>query len=510
MSTHHSSSRSRSLVRSVLRIGRDEGGQSLPVVLTLITFLFIIASAMAAHASVALRTTAANEAQGGDLHAAGAGVELGIWWQRNGRSGNPPDIDVNGKNVSTTVAVAGGASCATRSPILITGFEAGAVSRDGGGLFSTISGSDAASDAAVSRSGGRSLRIDDPSNARDYVTLRVAGGVIVARLYLRLATLPASDVTELLVLDSVSGNDLRLGYQASTQRLTLRFANRAPVVATSTISAAAWVRIDLQYTASTNPRSATWQVDGVDQADVTASGAATTVRYLRLGSNVRRDTYTAHYDDVMVSATAADYPIGEGMVLPLRPDGMGSSVTPDSFHHEDGSAIDADTYRRLDDDPMDSTSDYVQQDTAGASDFLEMTLSDTSERCIVGVSGLVGYHSQAAARNRGATRLVDGATELDIYTGDMSETRLFYRSAMIPPSGAWTRAAVNALRIRIGYGADIRPVPYWDALLVEIATGESAPGIVTVTATAGASTVTATYTDAGAAPPVLEAWSASR
>lgn len=509
MSTHQSSL-VRSLARSASRIGRDDGGQSLPVVLTLITFLFIIASAMAAHASVALRTTVANEAQGGDLHAASAGAELGIWWQRNGRSGNPPDISVNGKNVSTTVDVAGGASCATRSPILITGFESGAVSRDGGGLFSTISGSGSAPDAAVVRSGGYSLRIDDPSTARAYVTLPAARAVIVARLYLRLDTLPAADVTELLVLDAVSGNDLRLGYQASTQHLTLRFANRAPVVATSRVSADSWIRIDLEFTAGTNPRSVAWQVDGAAQAGLSTSGAATTVRYLRLGSNVSGDTYTVNYDDVVISGTAGDYPIGEGTVVPLRPDGMGANAGPDSFHHDGGPVIDANTYRRLDDDPIDTTSDYVQQDTAGASDYLEVTLSDTSERCIVGVSGLVAYHSQAAARNNGTTRLVDGATEQAIYSGDMSETRLFYRSALIPPTGAWTKAAVNALRMRIGYGTDIRPVPYWDALLVEIATGEGAPGIVTVTATAGASTVTTTYTDAGSAPPVLETWSASR
>ncbi len=496
--------------RLVGRIRRDERGQSLPVVLTLITFLFIVASAMAAHASVALRTTTANEAQGGDLHAADAGVELGIWWQRNGKPGNPPDINVNGQDVSTTVSVAGGASCATRSPILITGFEAGAVSSDGGGLFSSISGTDLVSDATVVRSGGRSLRIADPSNSRDYVTLPAAGAAIVARVYLRLDTLPAKDVTELMVLDAARGNDLRLGYQASTQRLILRFANRAPAVADTTIAPRTWVRVDLRLTANENPRTATWQLDGVTQPDISATGGGTTVRYLRLGSNVKRDTYTANYDDVMISATPADYPIGEGAVLPLRPDGMGTSDTPDSFHQDDGSAVDADTYRRLDDDPTDGLADYVAQDVAGASSYLELTLADTTEKCIVGVSGLVAYHAAAAGRDQGATRLVDGGTERIVYSGDMSETRLFYRSAMVPPTGAWTKAAVNALVARIGYSTDIKPVPYWDALLVEIATGESAPGIVTVTATAGASTVTTTYTDAGSGSPVLEAWSASR
>jgi len=56
----------------------------------------------------------------------------------------------------------------------------------------------------------------------------------------------------------------------------------------------------------------------------------------------------------------------------------------------------------------------------------------------------------------------------------------------------------------------VSPLPYWDALLLEVATGASTPATVTVTASAGASTVTATYLDAGAAPPALLTWTASR
>jgi hypothetical protein len=80
----------------------------------------------------------------------------------------------------------------------------------------------------------------------------------------------------------------------------------------------------------------------------------------------------------------------------------------------------------------------------------------------------------------------------------------------VAPAAALDAERPNGLRARIGYSTDVTPNPYWDGLLLEVATGVSMPGTVTVTATAGGSTVTVTYEDAGAAPPALQSWSASR
>ena len=72
------------IVAVMRRLHRDERGQSLAIVLSLITVLFLMGTALATHISVALSTTVANEAQAGDLNAADTGAELGMWWQRNG------------------------------------------------------------------------------------------------------------------------------------------------------------------------------------------------------------------------------------------------------------------------------------------------------------------------------------------------------------------------------------------------------------------------------------------
>ena len=164
------------------RLHRDERGQSLAIILTLVTVLFLMGSALAVHASVALRTTVANEAQAGDLYAADAGAELGMWWQRNGNAGNPPNITVNGLTVNTTVGITGFVPCPTPTPIRVTGFEYGAVSQSGGGLFSNVNGAGVTADNAVARTGAYSLGSWTPPGANHNARIAAAGNTAVSAL----------------------------------------------------------------------------------------------------------------------------------------------------------------------------------------------------------------------------------------------------------------------------------------------------------------------------------------
>jgi hypothetical protein len=493
---------------SLVRVHSDERGQSLVVVLALITFIFLLGSALALHASGALRTTAANEAQAGDLHAADAGAELGIWWQRQGNAGNPPDITLNGLTVSTTVSVAGGGGCTTPTPVRLTGFEHGVASTAGAGLFTAINGAGVTIDSALARSGGYSLRIADVAGSAHNAQVSVGGAVAVARFYLRLAALPAANVIELAVLDAASGSDLVLGYDSASQALSLALGG-GPSVSTAQIMAGTWQRLDIRYAADT--RIADWRVDGVTQTGLSTSGGASTVSRIVFGSRVAADAYTANYDDLLVSGTSADFPIGGGSVVALRPGGMGSSNNPGSFRHEDASPIDAGTYLRLDDDPLSGTAQYIRQQAGTAADYIELTFQDTAESCLSGISGIIAYHSATTTANNGKTSVFVGATERIVYSGDMSEATIFYKSAIVAPTAApWTMAAVNSLVGRSGYSGDYSPNPYWDGLLLEMASGGTTSGTVTVTATAGDSTVTTTYTDGGAGVPTLLTWSTTR
>ncbi len=499
------------VIGAVVRLHRDERGQSLAIILTLVTVLFLMGSALAVHASVALRATMANEEQANDLYAADAGAELGMWWQRNGNAGSPPSTTINGLTVATTVGMSGAAPCSSPSPTRITGFEHGTVNATGGGLFSNVNGAGVTADGAVSRTGAYSLRIVDPTGSNHNARLAAAGNVAVVRLYLRLASLPAADVAELLSVDIAAGNDLRVGFQTSSNRFTIRFGNAAVTTAKTAASADTWYRLDLRVTAATNPRTADWELDGVPQTSVSAAGAASTVNTLRLGSTVNADNDTVYFDDVLISATSGDFPIRGGGVVGLRPNGMGTNVNPISFSHEDATAIDTNSYTRLADNPLSSATQYVRQQVIGAGDYLELTMADTAATCIVGVSGIVAYHAAGTPVNNGKASIFDGAAERVIVSGDMSLVPLQYASAIVAPAaGTWTTGAVNGLQARIGYSADVTPNPYWDSVLLEVATGTGVPGIVTVTATAGGSTVTTTYRDVGSASPTLLSWATTK
>src|SRR5215216_3365082 len=114
----------------MFRIHRDERGQSLVIVLSLITLLFLLGSAMAVHASVALRATRTSAGQGNDFYAADAATELGIWWQRNGKAGNPPNQTINGVTTTTTITSSGGGPGACPPAVSVawmSGFENGTI-----------------------------------------------------------------------------------------------------------------------------------------------------------------------------------------------------------------------------------------------------------------------------------------------------------------------------------------------------------------------------------------------
>lgn len=502
----------------MLSLHRDDRGQSLVIVLSLITIMFLLGSSLAVHASVALRSTRATEGQADDFYAADAATELGIWWQRNGKAGNPPAQTINGVTTSTAITSAGGGGgCPTLTPIWLTGFEHGAVSQSGGGLFDsvvTVGGTNVTAPAAAARTGAYGLRVQTTDIfSFGYARKNTTGAVRVARLSIQLPALPvpASTDADLALFNASTGSALKIMYKGSSQKLALTIGTGTPVEMSGTFSAGTWYSLDIRYNVGTNPRTAEWQVDGVAQTAVTSAEAtAANVSSVQLGADSGTSS-NMYFDDVMVSSTSADYPIGELSIDVLAPNGMGTSVNPPSFQHEDNSAINATTYARLKETPMTSLADYIKQVTANAGRYIEMTFADTTHECIRGVSAVLAYHGAATQANNGKTSIFDGTTERVVYSGAMNLTALGYKSLALPPVTApWSQAALNGLLVRVGYSSDNNPLPYWDAVLLEYGWRTSPPATITVVGTGGGSTVTTDYTDAGAGVPTLNTWTVTK
>ena len=355
------------------------------------------------------------------------------------------------------------------SAVYLTGLEQGVVSMNAPGVFDSVTATGVSADATTRRNGAYSLRIA-PANAAAYATANASGSgsLAVIRFAVRLAALPASTVN-LMSLGAAAGNPAAvLAYDVGTGRFGVRFESGAITTGMVAPAAGTWYVIDMK--ADLNSRTVNWRIDGVDQPPHTSTGTAASWANLTFGTGSSTVTYTANFDDVIASRTSTDYPIGNGKVLALAPNGMGTHSNPAFFQEDDGTVIDASTWNRIDEVPASSMSDYVRQVTIGTGSYVGITLQDTTETCITAVSALVDYHSAYVGTNHGKTSIFNGAAENVVYDGNMaadSTPPSYERAIVAPAGGGWTTAQLNALFFRIGYSSDVTPNPYWDALLVE-------------------------------------------
>lgn len=372
---------------------------------------------------------------------------------------------------NTFSAAASFSSCTGTSPSTgwLTGMEHGVASTAGGGLFDYLLA--ASVDSTTARTGSYSLRLNAVAGSNAYAGKLVSGSSLVMRFALRFPSLPSADVTMLAGTYVSTGSNLQLGYKAAEQKLSLAWAGTGTVLADAPVEAGRWYVIDLHANVGASPRTGHWRIDGVAQPTASSAEAATSNVIAALGSFVSTDNYTVHYDDIAASASASRYPIGDGRIHLLRPDGIASHSGPENFRHEDGTAIDANSWSRLSDVPMSSTAGNLQQRTPSSGSYLGFTFENPTHSCIRAVSAIVAYRSAANPANNAKTSIIDGSAERTIFAGDMSDTVLTYKSQTIPSSEPlWSRNAVDGLIGRIGYASDVKSVPYWDALLLEYET----------------------------------------
>jgi hypothetical protein len=357
--------------------------------------------------------------------------------------------------------------CTRSSAVWLTGMEHGLVSTAGGGIFNTVTGAPTA-DSATVRNGAYSLRIADAAAGSTINALKTftTASVVVARFAVRLSSLPTVS-SSLAYVDS--GTDLVLGFDQATQKLQLA-QGASSALAASTVSAGTWYVIDLRYDMRNNPILADWRINGVAQTQVSRAAAATTATGFGLGSTTNPSIYTANYDDIFVANAATAYPVGDGKVVRLNPDGVGTHNTPGNFSNNDGSAISATSWQRLDEVPLGSGSDWVRQTVNGGTSYLEFTFGNTTETCIREVSAVLAFHSASNAGNNAKTSVFDGSTESVVFSGDMGASALQYASAIATPTSApWSQSAVNGLVARLGYATDTNPNPFWDGIVLEAA-----------------------------------------
>lgn len=357
------------------------------------------------------------------------------------------------------------------TPTFCCGFECGTASAhwtlQANATFNT--------NASFLRSGLRSLRCNGTASTTAWASSAAAGSFVVCRGYVYFTTLPSVSFSII-----VGSSDGRGAWFKAADSKIYAAADAATMGATGvTVTTGQWYRLDV----SCNGTNVDVQVDGVACGQLVTTSL--TPADIRIGANITV-TVDMYVDDVLLSATAADYPLGAGKVLGYVPnaDGTHTATTTTIVKGTIATPVGAnvagatDVFNWVNARPLlggatDNTR-LVNQQTAGASLYAEVDFEPTAEAAAPRSVEVVTADRQAATQaGTFLTKLNDNGTENTIIDRTASAgvvTDRFARkhyATMPADSAAWTLARFNALKARFGYSGDATPDQYWRGIMLE-------------------------------------------
>lgn len=262
------------------------------------------------------------------------------------------------------------------------------------------------------------------------------------------------------------------------------------------VTTGVWYRLDVLINLTTNPWTVDVKVDGTDCTQHTVGTAGTTAT--RMVCTVTGiNTADLYFDDIVLSNTVGDYPIGAGYVNHFVPTADGTHNIAGAADFKKGAAgVDitnatTDAYLLIDEVPLDDTTpdtdDYINLILPpNATDYTEhvfgpapgISTPTTGPRAVEVIAGI---HQAGTGAGNMELRLNDNATMGTIYTatGVAGTTTIVYKRAHFadPPSAATEWHALNDgsngdfrdVRVRFGSPAavDATPDQYFDCIMIE-------------------------------------------
>lgn len=341
-------------------------------------------------------------------------------------------------------------------------------------------------DTTTVRNGARSARTNPTAASGGVQNVGWTQGTRgVSRTSFRVATAP-------------SANGVVLGWQRSNVRLLGLSYNTADskwyaasddgttvtLGATGvTIPANQWVTVDIRADLTANPWLLDIQVDGValGQVSVALASANVTAFFCGTFALVRTTgTFDLYHDDIMLSATLADYPMGVGAVTRHLPtyDGTHTGTGPNFQKGAAGPSIQVsstDVWTLLDDVPMAvNTSDWVNQATSAALQYVEVGFTCTTRsagpralQVALGgnkaTTGLAQY--RAKLNDNGVTALIE-----NYFSSAAGSSAIHWNTTQFSSmvgGGVWTTARFDALKFRWGYSTAAAPDVYLQCVMIE-------------------------------------------
>jgi hypothetical protein len=368
------------------------------------------------------------------------------------------------------------------TPFYLTGFEHGVTpSTNGGGLAAFVQG--VAIDSTEHNTGSYSLKAT-PSAAAAYMRITLATpGEIAGRLYFKITTESASDEQIFDFNTTTGGTTTNVRVWASPASNLIKLGAAGTIVATSSNAYVVnqWHYIDFSFDINQNPWSLKAKLDGGTEFSGTSNLTADTFASFRIGATGGASTLVVYYDDVVLTSTLADYPLGPGGTQILVPNGAGIASNPGTNVMEEANGTDcgANSYLALNSIPMGDATNYIRQAATGNTNYIGVAFSNISatHSAILGAMAILAYTSATTTTNKGGCIVSkdqfassgvvwgDQATPADYSDG--STANPFWKTVIVP--GVVDDTTVNAIEARLGFSTDANPIPYWLDLAVEAA-----------------------------------------
>jgi hypothetical protein len=349
-----------------------------------------------------------------------------------------------------------------------TGFEHGVLSTDKStgatrSLFTSVVGTPTV-EAGAARTGNYGLRSASGANSATPAA-EASVAVSVGRFYFRFDGAPSTTVRFANIgfeLHLLTNREVRIGASFATGII---------------LDVDTWHMIEWSHVDSTNVVKV--RINGTA---VTDQSSANTPQPPHLGQNAATGV-TFDFDDVAVSHTEGDYPLGPGYSEAILPSSLAVNTGGTYVQDASGTAITTGDWARLDSVPIDETTDYIRQtagnNTPSTNPSLGFANANTDD--INGVQAHVAYG--AAATQANAQRYYVTANGVDTYLHGTSSTQPtvgvvgpVYSSKQVDNGGvAWTDSMLDGLVFRWGTGTatDVNPVPRVNNMLIEVDYAES-------------------------------------
>lgn len=359
--------------------------------------------------------------------------------------------------------------------------------------ISSIAGlgiADQLSNASIStttfRSGAAALRLH-PSASNAFWIRNTVAPILVARAYVNFAVLPAANLLFLFgVFDNAATGYVGIGYNQASAKFATSDGSVLAAAGGPTVTTGAWYRLDFKADITHAP-FADFQAQ-VDGTALASSGNPTGVTWddVRFGGTPAT-SYDVFFDDLAVSATSADYPLGAGYVLGYSPNAVGTHVldaSPSSFFFKDTGSVetalsssDTTSYQMIDDVPISGTDRIeIHATPTATTQYVEYYFASSNEVWDPdAVSIVTRLNKSTTGVTKSSAKIAFADTNAAVFTDSSStDGAADYKTTVFatkPTGGSWTQEAFDNMHFRWGYTDDATPEPWLEGLIAEAAFG---------------------------------------